>query len=77
MKDEFRIAVIFRRSTAYSKNVTVNAPTGFISLFAKRCDIVALLSEYNVQSYMIVYCSAPHNIMKDFEDIPDFYYKKD
>lgn len=75
MKDEFTIEVIFRTSTAYSKNVTAKAPTGTITLFTKRCDVIALLSEFNVKSYRITYSSAPHNTMTEFEDIPDFYYK--
>ena len=77
MKDEFRIEVIFRTSTAYSRNVTAKTPTGTITLFTKRCDVEALLSEYNVKCYKIVYCSAPYNTMNDFKDIPEHYYKKD
>jgi len=75
VKDEFHIDVIFRRKTAYCRNVTGEEPIGTIILTTKRCDVEAVLSEYNVKAYRIVWCSSPHQTMQDFCDIPSHYYE--
>lgn len=78
MMNTFRIRATFRRVSAYEKNARVQAeaPTGEIILVTNRCNVEALLSGMNVDTYQIVDCDNKLQIMQEVKKIPDYYYEK-
>lgn len=74
MKHSYEVAVVFRKSSAYCRNVSGGMITGLIKIDCNRCDLEALLSEYNVANYCITWCDYQRQIMDTFKDIPTHYY---
>lgn len=74
MKHSYEVAVVFRKSSAYCRNVSDGMITGLIKINCNRCDLEALLSEYNVANYCITWCDYQRQIMDTFKDIPTHYY---
>ncbi len=73
----FRIEVVFRKYTNFTRhNTGINSDiSGVIELVTKRCDVEAILADYNVDLYKIVDCDHKVQIMKGFRQIPPFYYE--
>lgn len=73
----FKIAVTFRRVSAYEKNTSVQAeaPKGDITLITNRCNVEALLSGMNADTYQIIDCDNKLQIMPEVKKIPGHYYE--
>ena len=74
MIHSYEVAVTFRKSSAFCRNVYGGMIAGLIKIDCKRCDLEALLSEYNVANYCITWCDYQRQIMDTFKDIPTHYY---
>lgn len=74
MIHSYEVAVVFRKASAFCRNVSGGMITGLIKIDCKRCDLEALLSEYNVANYCITWCDYQRQIMDTFKDIPTHYY---
>lgn len=74
----FKIEVAFRKPSSFVRNNTDEKSeiTGVIEIVTDRCDIEGCLAEYNVREYKIIDCDYKSQIMRNFEQIPLFYYKE-
>ena len=74
--DKFTIGVIFRKASGFVRhNVDPEAEiTGVMVITTDRCDVEAILAEYNVAKYLIMDCSNRLQIMREPKEIPKYYY---
>lgn len=70
----FTVSVIFRRPDAHSQHVVLSDPKGTITIDTQMCHLEGILSYYNVDFYRVDWCEHQVQIMKDFKEIPRFYY---
>lgn len=76
--NKFKIEVIFRKPSNFVLHNTdkESGITGIIDIVTDRCDVEACLAEYNIREYRIIDCDHTVQIMKDFKQIPLFYYEE-
>lgn len=75
--NKFTVRVKFRKVTNFTRhNIAEGSEiTGVIDVITDRCDLVPILSDYNVSEYQIVGCDNNNHVMSKPETIPEWYYE--